>query len=148
MTRSYWKDKYGSLVTFAFPEKDMIIINEFQLTKDLFNQDIVSARGDSDYLSNVRGDKGKKTGILFTDGHVWTEQRRFSLKALRDLGFGKNQLDSRMHEEVQIMIREFFLLDGESNQDLRLGNIMSLNNYAMYNYYLKFRPYCIQHLYN
>ena len=39
---------------------------------------------------------GKMTqdhGILFSSGDIWKETRRFTLRALRDLGFGKMQED-------------------------------------------------------
>ena len=49
---------------------------------------------------------GKNLGIINTDGQQWTNQRRFSLKQLRDLGFGKKSLDSVMIEEVDDVIGE------------------------------------------
>ena len=52
----------------------------------------------------VRGENGKNLGIINTDGQQWTNQRRFSLKQLRDLGFGKKSLDSVMIEEVDDVI--------------------------------------------
>ena len=37
---------------------------------------------------------------MVTDGPDWVHQRRFALKELRDLGFGRKSLDSVMIEEV------------------------------------------------
>ena len=55
---------------------------------------------------NVRGTNGRALGIITTDGETWTHQRRFSLKQLRDLGFGKKSLDSVMVEEVDYVIEK------------------------------------------
>ena len=46
-------------------------------------------------------------GIINTDGPIWTEQRRFSLKHLRDLGFGRKTLDSVMVQEVDELVDKF-----------------------------------------
>ena len=58
------------------------------------------------FHTNVRGTKGRVLGIINTEGEVWSNQRRFSLKQLRDLGFGKKSLDSVMIEEVDEVIEK------------------------------------------
>ena len=50
------------------------------------------------------GGQGRKLGIVNSDGHIWSEQRRFALKHLRDLGFGKKSLDSAMIQEADQVI--------------------------------------------
>lgn len=37
---------------------------------------------------------------MFVDGEVWHEQRRFTMRHLRDLGFGKTSIESQMMDEV------------------------------------------------
>ena len=39
-----------------------------------------------------------------TDGEVWQEQRRFTLRHLRDFGFGKNRMEALIMEEVNEFI--------------------------------------------
>ena len=57
------------------------------------------------YFHNyIRGENGRNLGIINTDGQTWTNQRRFSLKQLKDLGFGRKSLDSVMLEEVDDVI--------------------------------------------
>ena len=58
------------------------------------------------FTKNIRGDNGRRLGIINTDGQTWSNQRRFSLKQLRDLGFGKKSLDSVMIEEIDDVIDE------------------------------------------
>lgn len=38
---------------------------------------------------------------MFTEGTFWTEQRRFSLRHLRDFGFGKKSTEHVIWEEAE-----------------------------------------------
>ena len=38
---------------------------------------------------------------MFANGKEWQEQRRFTLKNLRDLGFGKTSMESLIQEEIE-----------------------------------------------
>lgn len=46
------------------------------------------------------------SGIFFTDGQTWFEQRRFALRNLRDFGFGRRQdeLESEIEDEILNLI--------------------------------------------
>ena len=46
------------------------------------------------------------TGIVFTDGEVWREHRRFTLTCLRDFGMGKVSLEAKIHEEASYLLAE------------------------------------------
>lgn len=39
-------------------------------------------------------------GLVVSDGRLWSDQRRFSLHALRDLGFGRGGSERIVREEV------------------------------------------------
>lgn len=45
-------------------------------------------------------------GIFFTEGQLWLEQRRFSLRNMRDFGFGRreDELESEMQDEILSLI--------------------------------------------
>jgi hypothetical protein len=45
------------------------------------------------------------TGFFFTDGSFWVEQRRFSLRHLRDFGFGKKSLEVIIMDEAEELIK-------------------------------------------
>lgn len=40
------------------------------------------------------------TGIGLLEGKDWHEMRRFTLKCLKDMGFGKRSMEGMMHEQV------------------------------------------------
>ena len=58
--------------------------------------------------THIRGQNGRPLGVITTEGQVWAQQRRFALKHLRDLGFGKKSLDSVMIEEADQLIDKLF----------------------------------------
>lgn len=39
-------------------------------------------------------------GVIFTEGQEWQEQRRFTMRSLRDFGFGKKSLESIIQQEI------------------------------------------------
>lgn len=60
---------------------------------------------------------------MFTDGDVFQEQRRFTLRNLRDLGFGKTCMESTIHDEINELIDE---IDSKANTDT--GNVVDFRN--------------------
>ena len=48
-------------------------------------------------------------GIIFNSGTNWMIQRRFSLKTLKDFGFGRQNLEVAINAEIDILIQDFLL---------------------------------------
>ena len=57
-------------------------------------------------------------GIFFTEGSQWSVQPKFSLKTLKDFGFGRKSIEGSIHFEVDEMIENFFT----SDDDILLGS--------------------------
>ena len=45
------------------------------------------------------------TGVIFTDGEEWTEQRKFTFRHLKELGFGKNTAITIINEEMVSVVK-------------------------------------------
>jgi hypothetical protein len=58
--------------------------------------------------------------VLFSNGQHWTEQRRFALRTLRDLGFGKTGMEQLVAEEAQAMVDKLDDLSGSFVQSRQL----------------------------
>ena len=61
--------------------------------------------------------------MIFNDGSAWKSHRRFSLKALKDFGFGKSSLDHILIEEADRM-GEFFM--NQKNEPFLVQTLFNL----------------------
>ncbi|KAJ8727453.1 hypothetical protein PYW07_001572 [Mythimna separata] len=81
-----------------------IVINDPALIKEMLTREEFDGRMDI-ILFRLRS-FWKKLGIFFTDGYFWHVQRRFSLRYLRDYGFGRRDdtLEAVMSQEINEML--------------------------------------------
>ena len=94
------------------------MINDFHLAKELFEKEEFSGRHLDQLVVESRFWNNIPRGIVFTEGSKWSAQRRFSLKTLKDFGFGRKSIEGSIHFEVEEMIENFFT----SNDDILLGS--------------------------
>ena len=100
---------HQKLYTVWMGPLSIVVIQDFALAKDLFSQDEFSSRPNSYPEKYVRGINGTPLGIVATKGKFWQEQRRFTLKHLKDLGFGRNKLDEVIQEEVNYLLEDILI---------------------------------------
>lgn len=46
------------------------------------------------------------SGMTQEEGDAWKEQRRFFLSTAKNYGFGKLELEDRMHDEYRLMLKD------------------------------------------
>lgn len=105
----------------------MIAVSRHEAVKDaLFNKDLLGRPHSPGLLAKtfhqrlgIRGNFRVKlrksneclilcyaTGIMFVDGPLWQEQRRFTVRHLKELGFGKTSIEDQMMNEVLDLLKE------------------------------------------
>ncbi|KAL8188158.1 UNVERIFIED_CONTAM: hypothetical protein K2H54_062232 [Gekko kuhli] len=50
---------------------------------------------------------GNGSGIAFSSGHIWKQQKKFGVVTLRKLGLGKKGIEHRIHEEAYHLAQAF-----------------------------------------
>ena len=68
------------------------------------------------------------SGVTNTSGKVWVDQRRFTLRTLRDYGFGKTSQQSLGMEEVQDTVEWLKSNEGKPVDMKNFFNLPSVNS--------------------
>ncbi|CAH4035727.1 probable cytochrome P450 304a1 [Pieris brassicae] len=92
-----------------------VLVNDPELVKEVLLREEFDGRMDT-ILGRVRGG-WKKLGLFFTDGFFWHTQRRFSLRYMRDSGFGRRceHLEEAMTQDFKELMD--IVKNGPKNDD-------------------------------
>lgn len=109
-----WKQRYGGIFTFWVGPFPMVMVADTALLKKYFvrHGDMFSGRWRNfitDYMLGgwhvvvitLPSPSAGFNGVVQTDGEKWREQRRFSLRVLRDFGFGRPLMERKIMSEVE-----------------------------------------------
>ena len=67
-------------VNFSFSR--FVIVQDFEIAKQIANDDKFCGRHETEYTRDLRG-SGRNTGILTTNDSTWRTHRRFALSTLK-----------------------------------------------------------------
>ncbi|XP_078521959.1 cytochrome P450 2J6-like [Lissotriton helveticus] len=95
---------YGNIFTIWMGGTPMIVLHGYKTLRNALttHSEELSGRFLTPLLKDLVGNKG----ILFSSGHIWKQQRRFGMMAMRSLGLGKRSLEVRI-QEVAWQLLEF-----------------------------------------
>ncbi|CAG7730888.1 unnamed protein product, partial [Allacma fusca] len=97
IVHSSCRKKYGDIYCLTIGRTRIVVLGNVQFIKDCFNDPNFNGRP-AEMLFCILS-QGQH-GIIASEGQEWTEQRRFTLRHLRDFGFGKNLMENLIMEEV------------------------------------------------
>ncbi|XP_059056664.1 probable cytochrome P450 304a1 [Achroia grisella] len=107
-----------------------IIVNDSTMIKEMLNHEDFDGRTDI-ILGRLRA-YWKRLGIFFTDGYFWHVQRRFSLRYMRDYGFGRRDgtLESVLESEIKEML-DMTIHGPKNDAEMKLvkGDLIYLPHY-------------------
>lgn len=98
-----WLKQYGPIVGLMYGSHPAIAVIDGETCLEVLRRDEFQGRPDT-FNSRDRA-FNKRLGFFFTDGPFWVEQRRFSLRNLRDFGFGKRSLEVIILDEVEELFK-------------------------------------------
>lgn len=138
----YAAEKWGPLVGFYLGAGPAVLINDLDILKDLFKRDELAARPSvapndehrigSELLrkSHPEMGKGRQPGPIIAHGPYQIEMRRFILRQLRDLGFGKASMEDQMNAELSKLCAVYDQLEAEGQPVVmqRSMNLSILNS--------------------
>ncbi|XP_032664970.1 probable cytochrome P450 303a1 [Odontomachus brunneus] len=109
--------KYGSVVGLKLGKDRIVVLNDQESIQTMLNDENCDGRPTGP-LYEVRT-FGRRQGLLLVDGRLWTEQRRFVMRHLRDFGFGRNTMAMITEYEAQKLVEHFKkLLQGDCGHQI------------------------------
>ena len=122
----YMADTWGEVSCLYIANNLVVYISDAEVARKVLKMEEASGRPASKPLSQLRFGKGdgKSRGILFSTDKEWREQRRFSMKTLKDMGFGKSSMEDSINSEVLKLVE---LLKENSGESVELRSLMNLS---------------------
>ncbi|PAA54767.1 hypothetical protein BOX15_Mlig004603g1 [Macrostomum lignano] len=121
-------EKFGTepIVRVHFGTQCVYFFNRWPVFKEAMidNAEQLTGRLPQYLLMHLLGDKG---GIVLTDGEIWREYRRFTLKTLRDFGFGRHGAEEIIAIEAEHMVSTLDAAAGEPVETLMVMSTATSN---------------------
>ncbi|XP_050695438.1 cytochrome P450 2L1-like isoform X1 [Eriocheir sinensis] len=93
-----WK-QHGDIFLWRMGTQPMVFLNDYKLVKEAFSRPDFTDRPDWETVKVFEDPVG---GVASSSGLLWHNNRRFSLRQLRDLGMGKSKLvEAIQHHALQ-----------------------------------------------
>ncbi|OWF36141.1 Cytochrome P450 2J6 [Mizuhopecten yessoensis] len=114
--------QYGDVFCLKLGMRLSVIINGPDAIREAFikQADVFSDRPDN-FIGSVLL---KKKGILATSGEQWKRTRTLAMSTLRDFGFGKKSLESRVLEEVEDFLG---VIEDQNGKPCNAKNIIQIS---------------------
>uniref|UniRef100_A0AC34QCK5 Cytochrome P450 n=1 Tax=Panagrolaimus sp. JU765 TaxID=591449 RepID=A0AC34QCK5_9BILA len=95
-----WHKKYGDIMTIWLGTLPVVTIHDSPTIYATFLKDGENYTGR--YLTKGgEVTRDGRNGVIFTEGQLWREHRRFAIQVLKDFGLGKNLMQERILDEVR-----------------------------------------------
>ncbi|XP_058154710.1 cytochrome P450 2C19-like [Dasypus novemcinctus] len=93
---------YGSIFTVYLGMRPVVVLHGYETVKEALidRGEEFSGRGISPAIDKSH----QGMGILFSNGEIWKQMRRFSLMTLRNFGMGKRSIEDRIQEEARCLV--------------------------------------------
>uniref|UniRef100_T1KYC9 Cytochrome P450 n=1 Tax=Tetranychus urticae TaxID=32264 RepID=T1KYC9_TETUR len=89
--------KYGPVFSFKCGKFDLIVINQWKFIKEALTNEHLLGRPKETILPGVIDHHS----FAEMTGEPWKQQRRIALTTLRDVGFGKSEMEDSIRDEIK-----------------------------------------------
>ncbi|CAG0897047.1 unnamed protein product [Darwinula stevensoni] len=109
------RKKHGDIFTISLLNYDVVILSDWELVRDFFGRLEISGRPN---IFIVREPASHGLGIALSQGSIWLENRRFTMRILKDFGLGKKEALDSMIQDSAITLCRFLSRNQHEPQDL------------------------------
>ncbi|KAK3870142.1 hypothetical protein Pcinc_024598 [Petrolisthes cinctipes] len=114
------RNKHGDIYMWRIGTQIQVFLHDHQLIKEAFTRPEFQDRVD---FKGLRFMDPNKLGIIHSNGEHWHNNRRFTLRQLRDLGMGKSKLVSAVQSQSSLLVQE---LKKQAGRPAPIPNTLSL----------------------
>ncbi|PAA56936.1 hypothetical protein BOX15_Mlig004420g1 [Macrostomum lignano] len=102
---------YGEVISLVIGTQEFVVISGYNKIKAAFvdRADMFSQRPNHPFYQIV----AEGRGLLFSEGPLWQDQRRFALRVLRDFGLGRSLSEQQIQTEAQELARHLSDYNGQ-----------------------------------
>ncbi|XP_016665155.1 methyl farnesoate epoxidase-like isoform X1 [Acyrthosiphon pisum] len=93
---------YGQVYSVKFGPIETVVVSGYDAVREVLSKDDFDGQADG-FFFRTRAFY-KKLGIVFVDGPMWTEQRKFCMRHLQKLGFCGDVMEKIVIEEVNDLV--------------------------------------------
>ncbi|KYN05360.1 hypothetical protein ALC62_03645 [Cyphomyrmex costatus] len=93
---------YGPVIGLKLGGQKVVVISTYDLVKKTLLQEEFNSRPDG-FFFRVRS-FGKRKGVLFTEGTMWAQTRRFTMRHLRTFGIGQSIMKKQLALEARNLV--------------------------------------------
>ncbi|KAM3834579.1 cytochrome P450 2J2-like [Vipera latastei] len=103
--------RYGNIYSMWFGHRLVVVLSGFRTVKEAMNSfpEEFSDRPEDGFSTAL----GKKRGIIFSNGHIWKQQRHIAITSLRKLGLGKKSIEHQIEDTAQTLVETFKKTKGQ-----------------------------------
>ncbi|KAM3834582.1 cytochrome P450 2J2-like [Vipera latastei] len=103
--------RYGNIYSMWFGHRLLIVLSGFKTVKEVMKSfpEEFSDRPEDAFMTAL----GKKRGIVFSNGHIWKQQRHIGITSLRKLGLGKKSIEHQIEDTAQMLVERFTKMKGQ-----------------------------------
>ncbi|KAJ8270524.1 hypothetical protein GJAV_G00115930 [Gymnothorax javanicus] len=108
------KENYGSVFSIQLGIRKIVVLTGYEIVKEalIMKADQFAERPDIPIFKQIT----QGNGIIFGHGDSWKTMRRFTLMVLRDLGMGKRNIEEKIIEESEHLVKKFKAQNGQPFQ--------------------------------
>ncbi|XP_076622110.1 putative cytochrome P450 303a1 [Colletes latitarsis] len=119
--------KYGPVVGLKIGTDRIVVLNDHESIRTMLSDEACDGRPIGPVYETRTF--GSRKGLIVVDGDLWTEQRRFVLKQLREFGFGRESMATIIEEEAQWLVEHFRkMIKDECNNRINKSKVSCNNN--------------------
>ncbi|CAL8107080.1 unnamed protein product [Orchesella dallaii] len=112
-----WSQKYGPMYRVKLGGDEVVVVSDAKIAKEMYSADIFTGRMTLDGVSLYETEP--HLGLVNSFGEPWEQLRRFTLRQLRDFGFGKSSMETLIMNEVTEFIDGLDASNGKSIDNIQ-----------------------------